>query len=58
MGTRRNGAERQLGDLFRGMRAKFGPAGAVTAAHRLARILYSMIKTRTAFDPAKLAILN
>ena len=30
-------------------------AGAVTAAaHKLARILYTMIKTRTAFDPAKL----
>ena len=37
------------------MHAKLGPAGAVTAAaHKLARILYSMIKTRTAFDPAKL----
>jgi len=37
------------------MRAKLGPAGAVTAgAHILARIFYPMIKTRTAFDPSKL----
>ncbi|MSU50659.1 MAG: hypothetical protein EXS37_16495 [Opitutus sp.] len=37
------------------MRAKLGPAGAVIAdAHKLARILYSMIKTRTAFDSTKL----
>jgi hypothetical protein len=34
------------------MRARLGPARAVTAlAHKLARILYTMIKTRTAFDP-------
>ena len=50
-----NRVESVLGDLFRRMRAKLGPAGAVTAlAHKLARILYTMIKTRTAFDPSKL----
>ena len=50
-----NRVESALGDWFRRMRAKLGPAGAVTAAaHKLARILYSMIKTHTAFDPAKL----
>jgi len=44
-----------LGDLFRRMRAKLGPAGAVTTlVHKLARILYTMIKNRTAFDPTKL----
>jgi len=47
--------ESPLGDWFRRMRAKLGPAWAVTAAaHKLARILYSMIKTGTAFDPTKL----
>jgi transposase len=50
-----NRVESVLGDLFRRMRAKLGPAGAVTAlAHKLARILYTMIKTRTAFDPSRL----
>jgi transposase len=47
--------ESPLGDWFRRMRAKLGPAGAVTAAaHKIARILFTMIKNRTAFDPAKL----
>ncbi len=50
-----NRVESPLGDWFRRMRAKLGPAGAVTAAaHKLTRILYSMIKTGTAFDPGKL----
>ena len=50
-----NRVEAPLGDWFRRIRAKLGPAGAVTAgAHKLARILYTMIKTRTAFDPSKL----
>lgn len=50
-----NRVESPLGDLFRRMRAKLGPAGAVTAlAHKLARILYTMIKARTAFEPTKL----
>ena len=48
-------AESPLGDWFRRMRAKLGPAGAVTAAaHKLARVIYTMVKTRTAFDPSKL----
>ena len=47
--------ESPLGDWFRRIRAKLGPAGAVTAAaHKLACILYNMVKTRTAFDPTKL----
>jgi transposase len=50
-----NHVESPLGDGFCRLRAKLGPAGAVTAAaHKLARILYTMIKTRTAFDPAKM----
>jgi len=50
-----NRVESPLGDWFRRMRAKLGPAGAVTAAaHKLARILYTMIKTRTGLDPTKL----
>jgi len=37
------------------MCAKLGPAGAVTAlAHKLAQILYTLIKTHPAFDPRKL----
>lgn len=50
-----NRVESALGDWFRRMRAKLGPAGAITAAaHKIARILHTMIKTHTAFDPAKL----
>ncbi len=50
-----NRVEAPLGDWFRRMRAKLGPAGAVTAAaHKLARILYTMIKDRKPFDPARL----
>jgi transposase len=50
-----NRVESVLGDLIRRLRAKLGPTGAVTAlAHKLARILYTMIKTRTALDPSKL----
>lgn len=48
-------SESALGDWFRRLRAKLGTAAAVTAAaHKLARVLYTMIKLRTAFDPAKL----
>jgi transposase len=44
-----------LGDCYRRLRAKLGPAGAVTAlAHKLARVLYAMIKYRQPFDPARL----
>ncbi|MGD9002370.1 MAG: IS110 family transposase [Anaerolineae bacterium] len=42
-----------LGAFYRRMRAKHGPAKATTAtAHKLARIVYSMLKNRTAYsDP-------
>jgi hypothetical protein len=44
-----------LGDWFRRIRAKLGTKAAVTAAaHKLARILYAMIKHRTPFDPGRL----
>ncbi|MBI4622440.1 MAG: IS110 family transposase, partial [Verrucomicrobia bacterium] len=50
-----NRVESPLGDWFRRMRAKLGPVGAVTAAaHKVARILYAMIKYRKPFDPARL----
>lgn len=39
-----------LGDWFRRVRGKLGPA----AAPKLARILYTLIKTCAAFDPTKL----
>jgi len=41
-----------MGDWFRRMRAKLGQKGAtVAAAHKLARILYAMIKYRQPYDP-------
>ncbi|MGD2207686.1 MAG: IS110 family transposase [Anaerolineae bacterium] len=42
-----------LGAFYRRMKAKHGPAKATTAtAHKLARIVYSMLKNRTAYaDP-------
>jgi transposase len=44
-----------LGDWFRRIRAKLGTKAAVTAAaHKLARILYTMVKNRTPFDPSRL----
>lgn len=47
--------ESPLGDWFRRMKAKLGAPGATTAAaHKLARVLYSMIKYRKPFDPARL----
>ena len=47
--------ESALGAWFRRLRAKLGPAGATTAAaHKLARVLYAMIKYRQPFDPARL----
>jgi hypothetical protein len=43
-----------LGDFCRRMRAKIGPAEATTAtAHKLARILYHMLKTKKPYDPAR-----
>jgi transposase len=47
--------ESPLGDWFRRLKAKLGPKAATTAAaHKLARVLYAMIKNRTPFDPARL----
>ena len=44
-----------LGDWFRRIRAKLGTKAAVTAAaHKLARILYAMVKHRSPFEPARL----
>ena len=44
-----------LGDYYRMMRARHGPAQAITAAaHKLARIIYHMLKHRHPFDPDRL----
>ena len=44
-----------LGEWFRRMKAKLGSGGAITAtAHKLARILWAMVKHRTPFDAARL----
>ena len=44
-----------VGDWFRRIRAKLGTKAAVTAAaHKLARILYAMVKHRTPLDPDRL----
>ena len=41
-----------LGDYYRLMRTRHGPAKAITAtAHKLARIIYHMLKYRQPFDP-------
>jgi transposase len=41
-----------LGDYFRHMRARSGPAAAITAtAHKLARIIYHMLKHHQAYNP-------
>jgi transposase len=43
-----------LGDLFRRFRAKLGAAAAITAvAHKLARIVYHLLTTRTPYDESK-----
>jgi len=48
-------SESALGDFFRRMRAKLGTPAAITAtAHKIARVLYAMVKHRRPFDPAKL----
>lgn len=47
--------ESVLGDWFRRLRAKLGTPAAITAtAHKLARILYAMVKHRRPFDPQRL----
>lgn len=44
-----------LGDYYRLMRARHGPAKAITAAaHKLARIIYHLLKHRQPFDPDRL----
>lgn len=44
----------KLGEFARRMKARLGKAEGITAtAHKLARIIYSMIKTRASFDPQK-----
>jgi transposase len=50
-----NRSKSSLGDWFRRIRAKLGTKAAVTAAaHKLARILYAMVKHRTPFDSDRL----
>ena len=47
------------GDYFRRLRAKLGSPSALTAAaHKLARILFAMLRDRRSFDPQLLGILN
>lgn len=47
--------ESPLGEFYRRMKAKLGAPAAMTAvAHKLARVLYAMIKYRQPFDPARL----
>ena len=49
----------RLGDYFRRLRAKLGSPSAITAAaHKLARILFAMLRDRRSFDPHLLGILN
>jgi len=44
-----------LGNYYRLMRARHGPAKAITAAaHKLARIIYHLLKYRQPFDPDRL----
>jgi transposase len=48
-----------LGDYFRRLRARLGSPPAITAAaHKLARILFAMLRDRRSFDPQLLGILN
>lgn len=45
-----------LGDFYRRMRAKFGAPKAITAtAHKLARIIYHMLRTGDVYDPSQFA---
>ena len=46
-------AKNYLGDLYRQLRARMGAPKANTAlAHKLARIIYTLCKNRTAYDPS------
>jgi len=48
-------SESVLGDWYRRLRAKLGAPAAITAtAHKLARVLYAMVKHRRPFDPSRL----
>ena len=48
-----------LGDYFRRLRARLGSPAAITAAaHKLARVLFAMLRDRRSFDPQLLGILN
>ena len=45
-----------MGAYFRRMRAKFGPAKAITAAaHKMARVIFHMVTTKQAYDDSILA---
>jgi transposase len=45
-------AKNELGDYYRRMRAKLGGAAAITAvAHKLARIVYALLKTHQPYNP-------
>ena len=45
-----------LGECYRRMRARVGPAKAITAlAHKLARIVYHLLTTREAYDDSVFA---
>lgn len=51
-----HGSLSPLGEYFRRMKSKFGPAQATTAAaHKLARIIYHMVTTQQAYDETILA---
>jgi transposase len=51
-----HGSESALGNYYRRMKAKLGPAQAITAAaHKLARTIYHMITPRQEFDETILA---
>ena len=48
-----------LGDYFRRLRARLGSPAAITAAaHKLARILFAMLRDHRSFDPQLLGTLN
>lgn len=49
-------SETALGHFFRRMRAKLGAPKAITAtAHKLARVIYYLLKTRTPYDHTRFA---
>jgi transposase len=47
-----------LGDYFRRLRAKLGSPAITSAAHKLARILFAMLRDRRSFAPQLLGTLN